>query len=401
MKVLFVSPWVPSPIRPRSFALLQMLTESNDVRFLALARHRKEERSARNLPTPQRLLVRNRRIGSMVRTLRALPAGVSLQQGYASPPGLVAAFQRELRDWRPDIVHLNVFRTVHLVEACGPVPVVVDLDEFRSEYYDQLAAHGSNAAWRLLGRIEGPRMRAREEALRRMGVPLMLSAQPSSDEASPPTYVVRSPCDLPLQRRGAAAAPTVLFVGRLTYEANVAGLEWFVRECWPAVRRRVPDARLRVVGSGPPRRVRSLAGRDIEVFGDVPSTEPHYADATVAVVPIFRGSGVQMKLIQALAAGVPAVTTADVAARAGVRHGEHVLVATESEQWAAAIAQVIDGQGPAERLVANGRRWAVANHGTAAVRGQLGRAYAAALAARTRAALADTGSHGDAAGTVA
>jgi len=44
------------------------------------------------------------------------------------------------------VVHLNVFRTVHLVEECAPTPVIIDLDEFRSEYYEQLAEDGPNMA---------------------------------------------------------------------------------------------------------------------------------------------------------------------------------------------------------------------------------------------------------------
>lgn len=390
MKVLFVAPWVPSTIRPRSFAFLGMLAAEHDVHFLALARHGKEERLAQSLPAADRLLVRNPRVGSMLRTLKALRDGVSLQQGYASPAGLADAFGKKVRDWRPDIVHLNVFRTAHLVEACGSTPVVVDLDEFRSEYYEQLASHGSNAGWRALGRIEAPRMRAREEALRTMRVPLMLSAPPTDDQATDHTFVVRSPCDFPVQPRPESATPTVLFVGRLTYEANVAGLKWFVRECWPGVRRAVPEAKLSIVGSSPPRSIRSLAGPDIEVFADVPDVEPHYAAATVAIAPIFRGTGVQMKLIQALSAGVPTVTTPTVAARAGVRDGVHVLVATDPEDWTGAICRLIGERADAERLSANGRAWAVANHGSAAVRRQLDLAYAAALATRV-----DSGSRGD------
>jgi glycosyltransferase involved in cell wall biosynthesis len=173
----------------------------------------------------------------------------------------------------------------------------------------------------------------------------------------------------------------VLFVGRLTYEANVAGLAWFVRRCWPEIRRAIPAAQLRIVGSDPPRTVRSLAGDDIAVLPNVPDVEPQYAAASVAIVPIFRGTGVQMKLIQSLMAGVPTVTTTAVADRAGVRDGVHVRVADDRAGWIGAVTDLLGAAPSSQRMVIAGREWAVAHHSPAAVRAQLNAAYAAATGA--------------------
>jgi glycosyltransferase involved in cell wall biosynthesis len=379
MKILFVAPWIPSPVRPRSLAFLRMLAAEHEVHFLSLVRHEAEASLARALPVAERTLVPNPRVGSMLRSLHALSSGRSLQQGYASPASLGTAFARKLDRWRPDVVHLNVFRTVHLVEACGATPVIVDLDEFRSEYYEQLAAHGPDRAWRALGRVEAKRMRAREDELVRLGVPLLLSAPSLPGQQRPNTHVVRSPYDFPGEPGRRPTGPTVLFVGRLTYEANLHGLLWFVRECWPGIRAAVPEARLRVVGENPPRQVQALAGGGIEIYPNVPEIEPHYAAATVAIAPIFRGTGVQMKLIQSLAAAVPTVTTGMVAARAGVRDGVHVRVADDPRGWTAAVRDLLAGGVEAERLATSGREWAVTHHGSAAVRRQLAGAYAALL----------------------
>jgi glycosyltransferase involved in cell wall biosynthesis len=380
VKILYVAPWIPSALRPRSLALLDMLAAGHEVRFLALARNAAEAALADALPVPA-TLVRNGRVGSYTRSLRALAMGGALQQAYASPRAFGAAFAATLAGWRPDLVHLNVFRTAQLVESCAGTPVVIDLDEFRSEYYDQLAAYGPNPAWRALGRVEASRMRAREEALVAMGVPIILSAPPPAGPL-PHTYVVRSPCDLPPRPPVPLAAPVVLFVGRLTYEANVRGLLWFVRVCWAGIRQVVPDARLRIVGSDPPRAVRRLAARDgVELHPDVPDVTPYYAEAAVAVIPVFRGTGVQLKLVQALSTGVPAVVTSAVAARAGVRDGIHVLVADAPAAWVHAVVTLLARDDRAAALAAEGRAWVVAHHGPAVVRRQLDTAYAAVLRA--------------------
>ncbi|MFC7548032.1 glycosyltransferase [Plantactinospora sp. GCM10030261] len=376
MKVLFVAPWIPASFRPRSLVLLDMLAAEHDIRFLGLVHDEREARLAEQLPVQHRVLVPNTRVGSLLRSARAACTGVSLQTGYASPKALTDALRRELDEFQPDVVHLNVFRTVHLVEACGRTPVVVDLDEFRSEYYEQLASHGSNFAWRALGRVEAPRMRAREDKLLSMGVPLMLSAPTPPGQERPNTFLVRSPCDFSVQRQAGPIGRTVLFVGRLSYEANVSGLMWFVRECWDGIRKLVPDARLRIVGSDPPKAVQASVGNGIELYPNVPAVEPHYSDAAVAIAPIFRGTGVQLKLIQAMSAGVPSVTTSTVADRAGVVDGVHVRVADDRAGWITAVSELLSSPETAERLAVNGRGWVVEHHSSAAVRRQMRAAYA-------------------------
>jgi glycosyltransferase involved in cell wall biosynthesis len=376
MKVLFVAPWIPSKIRPRSLALLELLAKDHQVRFLGLTSSDEEVRQARELPVESTTLVPRNRISSMVRCALALPTRTSLQQAYADVPQLATALAGELRQRRPDVVHLNVFRTVHLVERCAPVPVIVDLDEFRSEYYGQLA-QTAGPAWKLVGRIEASRMRAREDALVANGVPLMVSAPFGPGEERPNTYVVRSPYDHPEDGTARAAEPRVLFVGRLTYEANVNGLLWFLKNCWPEVRKLVPGAVLDIVGTDPPASVQAFRGRGVEIHANVPDVAPYYPRASAAIVPVWRGTGVQMKLIQALAAGVPTVTTPEVARRAGVRHDHEVVVGGDPATWVSELSGLLTDPARGQRLAAAGTRWALDFHSSNAVRDQLAAAYAA------------------------
>ncbi|MEV0607399.1 glycosyltransferase [Polymorphospora rubra] len=376
MKILFVAPWLPAPMRPRSLTIMRLLAEQHEVRFLGLTKNSAEATRVEHLPVQEPpVLVPNPTVGSLARAAVSLGTGQSLQTGYANPKSLTDELRRIIAEWRPDAVHLNVFRTAHLVEECGDTPVIIDLDEFRSEYYEQLAETGPNAAWRMLGRVEQRRMGAREAELVRMRVPIILSAPALKGELPPNTFVVRSPYDYAPQPRQPQSRPTVLFVGRLSYEANVNGLMWFIRECWQQIRRAVPTARLRIVGEAPPKNIQALVGDDIELFANVPSVDPHYAASDVAIAPIFRGTGIQMKLIQSLAAEVPTVTTGLVAARAGVEDGVHVRTAEDPAGWIEATSALLANPAGARRLAAAGREWAVANHGTDAVRVQLATAY--------------------------
>ncbi|MDG4808165.1 glycosyltransferase [Micromonospora sp. WMMD1120] len=376
MKILFVAPWIPSKIRPRSLALLHILARDHQIRFLGLTSSDEEVRQAAELPVESTVLVPRNRVASMIRCATALPTGTSLQQAYADVPEMSAALARELQQWRPDVVHLNVFRTAHLVERCAPVPVIVDLDEFRSEYYSQLA-ETAGPKWKLVGKIEAPRMQAREDTLVSRNVPLMVSAPFAPGEERPNTYVVRSPYDHPDSAAPRATEPRVLFVGRLTYEANVDGLLWFLKNCWSEVTKRVPKAVLDIVGTEPPASVQAFRGSNVEIHANVPDVTPYYPRAAAAIVPVWRGTGVQMKLIQALAAGVPTVTTPEVARRADVRHDHEVVVGADAQAWVTELSSVLTDQARGQRLAAAGKRWALDFHSSNAVREQLATAYAA------------------------
>jgi succinoglycan biosynthesis protein ExoO len=99
---------------------------------------------------------------------------------------------------------------------------------------------------------------------------------------------------------------TLLFVGSNT-QPNVVGLKWFFEACWPLIRAARPEARLDVAGSV----ARSIdsAPEGVRLLGVVPDLAPLYRDAGVVISPLRTGSGLKIKLIEALAAGKSLVGT--------------------------------------------------------------------------------------------
>jgi glycosyltransferase involved in cell wall biosynthesis len=103
----------------------------------------------------------------------------------------------------------------------------------------------------------------------------------------------------------------VIFCGVLDYEPNVEASVWLGRSVWPVVRRSRPDARLLIVGAQPVPVVQRLHDADsgIEVLADVPDVRPHLWRAAVSAAPLQTARGVQNKVLEAVAAGLPAVVT--------------------------------------------------------------------------------------------
>jgi len=148
----------------------------------------------------------------------------------------------------------------------------------------------------------------------------------------------------------------VLFVGSLAHLPNQQAVRWLLGEIWPALQRRVPNARLTIVGREPPAQLVALArSARVTVVGDAPDVRPYYARARAVVVPLRSGGGIRVKILEALAAGRPLVTTRLGAEGLPLVPGEHALFADRAEEMAAELARLLADQPLAERLASNGR----------------------------------------------
>ncbi|WP_005036628.1 glycosyltransferase [Holophaga foetida] len=115
---------------------------------------------------------------------------------------------------------------------------------------------------------------------------------------------VQIPCEPgPLSNRQSA----LLFVGSLSWHPNTEGLTWFLAEVWPWLQ----GLRLDVVGNGAPASLLAQAGKHAEVYmkGFIEDLDAYYQSARVFIAPLLSGSGVKIKVIHALAHGLPIVTT--------------------------------------------------------------------------------------------
>lgn len=130
----------------------------------------------------------------------------------------------------------------------------------------------------------------------------------------------------------------VLFLGGLGWHPNRDGLNWFLSEIWPDVRRLVPTAELIVVGGGEPIGPRSSDG--VSYLGWVESVLEQLHLATVGVVPIRTGTGAKIKTIEMMASGLPLVATACGARGTAARHGG-AIIADDANDFAAAVTSLL------------------------------------------------------------
>jgi polysaccharide biosynthesis protein PslH len=147
--------------------------------------------------------------------------------------------------------------------------------------------------------------------------------------------------ELPAEIR--ALQPYVLFVGTMDYLPNVDAVEYFANDILPRVRQGHPELRFVVAGRDPARRVRKLAQRPgVIVTGAVPRVDAYLSGSTAVVAPFRIAQGIQNKVLEALAAGKPVVSTSGPAGAIGARRGETLLVADSPQEFADALISLLE-----------------------------------------------------------
>src|SRR5258706_6642715 len=152
-----------------------------------------------------------------------------------------------------------------------------------------------------------------------------------------------------------AGKKRIVFVGSMDYHANIDGAINFARNVWPVVRKQKPELLFTIVGRDPSAEVRALSSKDgVEVTGSADDVRPFYREAIAAVVPLNVGGGSRLKILEAMAAGVPVVSTRLGAEGLDSSDGENILLTDDPGQIAEAVISVIDDHESQKRLIEGG-----------------------------------------------
>jgi glycosyltransferase involved in cell wall biosynthesis len=395
MKVLFITPQLPWPLdqgaRIRNYYLLRALASQHTVDLLSLdagspfrAGDQRASEDLSNAAAPEaaarqalepycrRLAVfAAPRRGSRARLRALLRSPLPDLVHRAWLPALATCAHTLANRERYDVVQISSLEMTpyrHCVrDAPSPAPRTV-FDNLNAEYRLQWralttdlrtprrlhAALYSAVQWQRLRRHEARVCREVDAvvAVSDTDAALLRALAPSGHYTVLPNGVDTAAFPYHPAAATAGSDPdggVVLFTGTMDFRPNVDAVLWFVERILPRLRRARPRLRFQVVGKAPHPRLLAAARRHagLEIVGAVPDMRPFLADATVYTVPMRMGSGVRLKVLEAMAAGVPVVSTTVGLEGIAATPDEHALLADEPAAFAAAIVRLLDD--PAER----------------------------------------------------
>jgi sugar transferase (PEP-CTERM/EpsH1 system associated) len=245
----------------------------------------------------------------------------------------------------------------------------VDLVDVDSQKWLDYGAFDRGPRARLY-RMEGTRLRQLEQTLPSWARAVTLVSDAEAELfrqfcSWDGVHAVTNGVDLDYFRPMAPAPPEdgCVFVGALDYRPNVDAVTWFGKEVWPRLRRRRPDARLRLVGRRPVPEVTALARvAGIEVVGQVPDVRPYLAGAAVVVAPLRIARGLQNKVLEAMAMGLAVVATAKAHEGLEARPGEHLCVVDAPAAFADTVTDLLGSPERRQALGRAARRFVEAHH---------------------------------------
>lgn len=368
MRMLWVKAGKLLPVdtggRIRSFNILRHLATRHDTALLSYyhgARdERYEEELVRQFPgavavaVPERDGAAHQALHYGRRFLRAAPYSVTK---FTSP--LVRTRLAQIIEERQPHVTVCDFLAASLNFPHRPTtPSVLFQHNVESALWARQAQHERNLVMKAVYTIEAAKMyRYEATALERFDHIIAVSEHDRGLMAgmSPNTAITVVPTGVDVahfRRDGAAPRrPLVLFLGSMDWPANVDGVEFFCERIWPHVLAAVPGAKFQVVGRNPLPRIARLASDSVEIVGGVTSVLPPLHNASVFVVPLRIGGGTRLKIYEAMAAGLPIVSTRVGAEGLEVTDGQDILLEDDPSRFAEEVIGLLQN-GDKRRAVA-------------------------------------------------
>ena len=351
MRVLVLAPYVPFPVlhggRNRTLGLVRCLAGFAQVRVLAAGD-----------PSAKEAAESKERLAGMGVPLEVFgPTGPGPAEADAFDltrppdalahfrcPGLREALPRVLAEFAPDVVHIE---ELVMAQYAGdvPAPRVIDRQKVEWAFHEAVAAKAGGEA--AAHRREAARFRRFEEQVAGHFAHVIVIGE-GDRRILAPLYPEDAIDVVPIGVDGAISRPGdrpsdirhVLLYGTLDYAPNVEANSLYFREVWPGLTRALPELRTLVVGSGTAPASLPRGDARVELRGYVPDVAAVLRGPGVLVVPLLVGGGARTKILEALGAGMPVVSTATGVENLGLEPGRHYLRAETPAEMIDAVVRL-------------------------------------------------------------
>jgi sugar transferase (PEP-CTERM/EpsH1 system associated) len=369
MKILVALPRFPYPLdkgdKLRAFHQIRCLSEKNDILLFCVS-HKTVPQEHIDILKPYCKaikIVKPSQLSVGMSILRAFFSIDSLQvSGYWNTKKIRREYSRFEKQQKPDVLFCQMVRTMEWVKK-SKVPKLLDFQDCLSKNIERRMYKSKGLAKKIL-HFEFKMLRSCEYDSFDMYDEFTIISEPDR-EAIPHRQndnikILPNGVDTSYyQPQETEKKYDLLFCGNMHYKPNVDAALFLVNDVMPIVWKSNPNIKVAVAGTNPTKSVKQLASNNVIVTGWVPDMREYYAQSKVFVAPMQIGTGLQNKILEAMAMKVPCITSALANDSLKAENGKQVLVAKKAQEYANYILDILGNETKATSLAEEGHKYVV------------------------------------------
>ncbi|GFE60842.1 TIGR03087 family PEP-CTERM/XrtA system glycosyltransferase [Geobacter sp. AOG2] len=357
MKILYLSQRIPYPPNKgdklRAFNEIKHLSKHHEISLFCLT----DNYQKMGIPDELNQLCKSidvvhlSKIQSKLQSSLAIFSDIPLTLSYFYSKKLKEMINMKLIDGQYDLIFVYCSSMAQYVDHVQHIPKLIDFVDVDSEKWNQYATYAS-FPMRLLYRIESYRLRKYEALIaENYQHGIFVSENEAADfkkmvcPCSTITPILNGvDCEMFTPGTEPYERNSLIFTGAMDYYANVEAVLYFVDQILPLIKNKIDNVKFYIVGSNPTKEIILLAKKDtsIIVTGYVEAVQPYMSNAAVFVAPMRIARGVQNKILEAMAMGVPVVTSSLGYEGITAKQGEDIFVEDTPELFAMRVIELVE-----------------------------------------------------------
>lgn len=365
--ILMISPYLPWPLHGgssvRIFNLIKELTNRGyNISLLAGG----EEDPPKDNPLikmcDQIYLYRIRKESAFVSAILSIFSLQPYPVLKFQTPSLREKLSNILKNKKFDLIWVNLSILVDAIplDYIKNSPIILDHPECEEWVYKDYIKNGkvSEKFFGLINLIKLPKFKKR--VFSKVSAIMCVSeteAAFTKKQTKTPIYVVPNGVDVDFFRENINAGKksnSIIFCGNMSVRRNIDAAFWFTHKIFLKIKERVPDAEFWIVGSNPSLKILNLRLiKDVYVTGTVNNIRDYYVNGKVFVSPYHFGAGTRLKVLEAMASGIPVVSTPIGCRGMDVINNEHFLIANSENDFSECVIGLLKNEKMRKTLIVN------------------------------------------------
>ncbi len=390
MKILMLTPYLPYPLlsggQIRTYNLLKKLSTKHQITLFSLIKNEEEKQYVQELEKycyKVRVFKRSEKPFTLKNVLKTVTSNFPFLVIRNQAEGSLEAVKEEIAKEKYDLIHAETFYMMPHIPECQ-IPII--LVEQTIEYLGY-ESYAKKAPWflRPLLNIDVRKIGRWEKHYWQKAERLIVMSEEdrqfiSKELDKEKIDVVANGVDTKWfaeKQRQLSSKPTILSVGTFKWLPNIEAVDFLVEKIWPAIKNKVNNVNLLIVGNAPTNKVIAYGQNDsqITVAGRVEDIRDAFQSAHVLLAPVFSGKGTRYKILEAMASGTPVVASKIAVEGLDVIDGQHVLTSNEADVLADLTVKVLNDKNLWQKLSENGKEFVAQNYDWDLISQKLDRIY--------------------------